>query len=83
MTIFGGVIGLFAFIRVHWLLRQAGDTNKPVDGGHKNIDYKGRAESADATCRLIFPAYIIVSSFLALIPIIRSTSDTFDVGEIK
>jgi len=83
-AIVGGVAALLLFIRVHWLLRLASD-NKPPDMVHKQppIDYKARAEWADATARLLFPVYILIAFCFALVPIFRSSQDSYDPGEIS
>lgn len=81
--IIGGVGALLCFIRVHWLLRLASD-NKPPDVVGKTIDFKSRAEWADATCRLMFPVYILFCVTFAMVPLIMSgQSNNYDPGDIQ
>jgi len=84
LAIFGGIISLLSYARIHWLLRQAGDkSTRPIDGSYyTNIDYRDRAERSDASCRCLFPVYILVIMSLSLGPIFRSTQDWYDEGDI-
>ena len=65
-------------------MRVADEKNRPIDAvAYKGVDFRDRAERADATCRCLFPVLIILACCLALGPILNSLGDTFDVGDIE
>merc|ERR1711871_1441358 len=79
-AIFGSLISVFAFIRVHYLLTLHDEQPKPL-GNEPIVDYKRRAQEQDIACRIFFPIYIVLSFLCCAIPvIIRSMTPVYDDG---